>query len=141
VRELNRDARLKRKRSGDLQVLCRRLAAIFHEVVFNNLIFIEGAEASALDRGDMDEHVPVAAIRLDESITLGRIEPFDGTLGHRLSPALDVKKDVGRASRAPRHKRASEGLLNFRVFAKRTVERPIPIVKGLQHEIGGLASL
>jgi len=44
----------------------------------------------------------------------------------------------------PRHKRASGSLLNFRVFefkvAKRTVERPIPIVGALQHEIYQLAS-
>jgi hypothetical protein len=45
----------------------------------------------------------------------------------------------------PRHKRASGGLLNFRVFdlefTKHTVERPNPIVRRLQHEIFPLASL
>src|SRR5215472_4177190 len=78
----------------------------------------------------MDEHVLVAAVRLDKPITLGRVEPFDGTLGHRLSPALahdpekcsrfprrscaniNVKKTQTRSQRVPRHKR-SPGLLNF----------------------------
>src|ERR1700753_1625423 len=41
----------------------------------------------------------------------------------------------------PRHKRASRSPLNFRVFAKRTSNGQIPIVRGLQHENGVLASV
>src|SRR5215471_16380806 len=111
------------KKLGDLQVFRGGFAAIFHEVILHDLIFIEGGEPGTLDGGDMDEYVLIAAVRLDEPITLGRVEPFDGTLRHRLSPDLDVKKTC-HAQRAPRHKRASGSLLNFRVFAKRTVERP-----------------
>src|ERR1700761_3522888 len=85
---------------GDLQVFRGRLAAIFHEVILHDLIFIEGRESGALDGGDMDEHILIAAVRLDEPIALGRVEPFDGTLRHRLSPALDVKKTRPRFTRA-----------------------------------------
>src|SRR4051794_29777121 len=77
---------------GNLEVFRGGLAAIFHEVIFDNLIFVEGGESSALDRGDMDEHVLVSLHRLDEPITLGRVEPLDGAFLHRLSPSLDVKK-------------------------------------------------
>src|SRR5260370_2887684 len=48
----------------------------------------------------MDEHVLLAGHRLDEPITLGRVEPLDGALLHRLSPCLDIKKTRPRFSRA-----------------------------------------
>src|SRR5690348_4989293 len=80
--------------SGDLQVFGRHLAAVLHEVIFHDLVFVEGCESRALDGRDMDEHVLVAAHRLDESVTLCRVEPFDGAFlhRHRLSPRLDEKK-------------------------------------------------
>src|SRR5262249_761010 len=87
-------------RLGDLQVFRLRLAAIFHEVILHDLIFIEGGEPGTLDSGDVDEDVLLADLRLDEAITLGRVEPFDGTPGHRLSPALDTKKTRQRLMRA-----------------------------------------
>src|SRR4030088_1874661 len=76
----------------DLQIFRGALAAIFHKVIFNHLVFIEGTEPGALDRGDMDEHVLIAGHRLDEPLTLCRVEPLDGAFLHRLSPGLDVKK-------------------------------------------------
>src|ERR1700724_2068028 len=48
----------------------------------------------------MDEHVLIAGHRLDEPITLRRVEPLDGAFLHRLSPALDVKKTRPRFTRA-----------------------------------------
>src|SRR5450759_3417307 len=84
----------------DLQVFCGALAAIFHKVIFHNLIFVEGAEPGALDRRDMDEHVLISGHRLDEPITLCRVEPLDGAFLHRLSPGLDVKKTRPRFLRA-----------------------------------------
>src|ERR1700686_1290316 len=48
----------------------------------------------------MDEHVLIAGHRLDEPITLGRVEPLDGAFLHRLSPGLDIKKTRPRFSRA-----------------------------------------
>src|SRR5208337_3376836 len=87
-------------RSRDLQIFRGGLAAIFHKVVLNDLIFVEGRKPSALDRRDMDEHVLIAGHRLDEPITLGRVEPLDGAFLHRLSPGLDVKKTRPRYLRA-----------------------------------------
>src|SRR6266403_4997186 len=84
----------------DLQIFCGALAAIFHKVILDNLIFVEGAESGALDRRDMDEHVLIAGHRLDEPITLGWVEPLDGAFLHRLSPGLDIKKTRPRILRA-----------------------------------------
>jgi hypothetical protein len=50
------------------------------------MAIIERAKAGALDGRDMDEHILVAARRLDEPIALSWIEPLDGALLHRLSP-------------------------------------------------------
>src|ERR1700722_11689469 len=87
----------------------------------------------------MDEHVLIADRRLDEPITLCRVEPLDGAFLHRLSPGLDVKTTRPRFC-VPRHKRAFGCLLNFSV-AKRTVDRPkIRLCRQLQHEICELAS-
>ena len=46
----------------------------------------------------MHEHVLVAGGRLDEPIAFGRVEPFDGTLRHRLSPGLSVNEDAERVA-------------------------------------------
>src|SRR5882762_6245137 len=89
-----------RRSLGDLEVFRGGLAAIFHKVVFDHLIFVEGGESRALDRRDMDEHVLIAGHRLDEPITLGRVEPLDGAFLHRLSPSLDIKKTRPRYLRA-----------------------------------------
>src|SRR3954451_19004158 len=106
----------------DLEVFRGGLAAIFHEVIFDNLIFVEGREPGALDRGDMDEHVLVSLHRLDEPITLGRVEPLDGAFLHRLSPGLDVKKTRSRYDAC----HATNGLPEVCSisWSKRTVERP-----------------
>src|SRR5580704_15584270 len=48
----------------------------------------------------MDEHVLIADRRLDEPITLCRVEPLDGAFLHRLSPRLDEKKTRPRFTRA-----------------------------------------
>ena len=43
---------------------------------------IETAEAGAFNRRDMNKDVLAAALRLDEAVTLLRIEPFHGTCRH-----------------------------------------------------------
>src|SRR5579864_6730166 len=73
-------------RSRDFEVFRRRSAAVGHEFVLHGLTFIERAQPGALDGRDMDEDVLVAACRFDEPVALGRIEPFDGALLHRLPP-------------------------------------------------------
>src|SRR6516162_4324871 len=82
-----RTSRPSRCASGHFEVLRRCLAAIGHELVLDRLAFIERAEASALDRRDMDEHVLVAGGRPDEPVAFSWIEPFDGAFLHRLSPS------------------------------------------------------
>jgi len=51
--------------------------------------FIERAQSSALDRGDVDEHVFAASLRLDKSIALGWIEPLHGAARHFDLPGRD----------------------------------------------------
>src|SRR5271166_214438 len=73
--------------SGHLEVFRRCLAAIGHELVLDGLPFVERAEASALDRGNMDEHVLFSGRRPNEPVAFSWIEPFDGAFLHRLSPS------------------------------------------------------
>src|SRR4051794_8432154 len=119
-----------REKSGNLEVLRGCLAAVLHEVVFNHLIFIKGRQSGALDGGDVDEDVLVTAVRLDEPIALGRVEPFDGALlRHPQSPPLDTK-----TTRPLFACHATNGLpevCSSLIVAKRTAERPIPIVSNI----------
>src|SRR6516164_2324687 len=71
-------------RSDGLQILGRRLSglAINHNLERNTLAFTQLTQAGALDGTDMDEHVLAAAFRLDKSVTLLRVEPFDGSVAH-----------------------------------------------------------
>jgi len=69
-------------RSVDLEVLGRFLPAIAHDLILHDLPLIEGAQSGTLDRGNMDEHVLAATLRLNESISFGRIEPLDRPFGH-----------------------------------------------------------
>jgi hypothetical protein len=46
------------------------------------LTLVEGAQAGALDRGDVHEYVSAAVLRLNESITFRRVEPFHGASSH-----------------------------------------------------------
>src|SRR5258708_7219174 len=70
----------------DLEVFRGGFAAVADEFVLDDLSLVEGAEASALDGRDMDEHVFIPGRGLDEPIALSWIEPFDGAFLHRLSP-------------------------------------------------------
>jgi hypothetical protein len=71
-------------RSDSLQILSSRLArlAIDHDLERDALAFTQFAQAGALDCADMDENVLAAAFRLDKSVTLLRVEPFDGSVAH-----------------------------------------------------------
>jgi len=65
-----------RPASADLEVLCRFLAAIAHDLILDDLSLIERAEPGALDRRDVDENILAAALRLNEAIAFGRVEPL-----------------------------------------------------------------
>ena len=60
-------------------------ALVLHELEGDLLTFAQIAHASALDGADVDENVLSAIIRLDETKTLGRIEPLDCTDAHNES--------------------------------------------------------
>src|SRR5262249_9044493 len=73
---------MKVSRSTRFEILRRLLAAVADQLVLDHLAFVERGQAGALDRGDMDEYVFAAVLRLNESIALGRIEPFHGAGSH-----------------------------------------------------------
>jgi hypothetical protein len=98
-----------------LEILRRRLAAVAYDFVFNLLPLIERREARPLHCRDMDKHVLTTALRLDEPVTLGRIEPFHRSGRHLglqtlvsslRNPACTFRLTVAREMRTnsrPRH--------------------------------------
>src|ERR1700689_425088 len=65
------------------QIFRALLAAGHHDVVGHLGSFGQRRKSRFLERGDMDEHVLVAtAIGLDETVTLGRIEPLHCAAWH-----------------------------------------------------------
>src|SRR6266478_3577091 len=72
--------------SGFLKTDCRNLSLLASlELVAQLLTLLEAAEAGALDRRDVNEHVLRAVVRLDEAVTLLGVEPFNGTDTHKAS--------------------------------------------------------
>src|SRR5215467_9758232 len=67
---------MKVSRSARFEIFRRLLAAVADELVFDHLTLVERGQARALDRGDMDEYVFAAVLRLNEPITFRRVEPF-----------------------------------------------------------------
>src|SRR6478735_2755011 len=69
---------------ADAEIVSRRLAAaaVGDDVERDLLTLVEGGEASALDGADVNEHVLLAVIRLDETITLLGVEPLHGAHSH-----------------------------------------------------------
>src|SRR5450759_1749866 len=68
--------------ASNLEVLGRGLAAIGDLFVFDRLSFVERGKASFLDRRNMNENVFAATRGLDETKTLGRVEPLHLSLIH-----------------------------------------------------------
>src|SRR5947209_11962863 len=68
------------------QVFRRGSATVCNQFVLNRLALVKCAQAGTLDGRNVNEHILVAARRLDEPVALGRIEPLDGALLHRLPP-------------------------------------------------------
>jgi Domain of unknown function (DUF2383) len=61
--------------------------AVFLEVVGDALVFLQRAHAGFFDRGDVDERIGAALIRLDEAKALHFIEPLDGANSHVSFPS------------------------------------------------------
>src|SRR5579885_168626 len=77
-------ARAARRRSGGFQVAGGNFAGptIALDIEADLLSFVEPADAGALDRGDVDEHVLRAVFRLNKTISFLGIEPLDGAERH-----------------------------------------------------------
>src|SRR6202012_4912751 len=81
-----------------LQILGRRLAglAVSHDFERHALTFPEFAQSGTLHRANVYEHVLAAALGLDKSIALLRVEPFHGTVVHGPPLSLDTSIWTGR---------------------------------------------
>jgi hypothetical protein len=62
--------------SADPEVLGRGFTPIFLLFEAYLVTLIEGAQASALDGGDVNEHILAAVVRLNKPKALGPIEPL-----------------------------------------------------------------
>jgi len=72
----------RRDGSDQLKIAGGFLAAIMHDVEAHCLTIGKIADASAFQRADVDEDVLASAVRLNETITLLRVEPLNFTLRH-----------------------------------------------------------
>src|SRR5262249_20606900 len=79
-----------RGRLLNLEMHRRCFPAVLFDLKLDLLPFIERAQSSALDRGDVDEYVFAACLRLDKSIALGWIEPLHGAARHFDLPSDDL---------------------------------------------------
>src|SRR5690554_4396355 len=82
-----------------LQVLRRAsaAAAVLNDIEIELLAFDDGAHACALHGGDMDEHVRLSAVLLDEAETLGGVEELDRSGVHDdfLSNRIEIRRPAG----------------------------------------------
>jgi hypothetical protein len=82
-------------------------AAIGDDFVLDLRALIHRAQTRLLNGGDVQEHVLAAAVRLDEAITLGRVEPLNSTSSHDILSNADTMKLHPRTHSAagirPRH--------------------------------------
>ena len=76
--------------------LARLVVAL--KVVAQLLAFNDFAHASAFDGRDVNEHISVAVVRLDEAEALGGIKPFNCAGGHveALSKRFNHRRDDTR---------------------------------------------
>jgi len=65
-----------RGRLLNLEINRRCFSTVLFDFILDVLPFVERAQSSALNCGDVDEHVPAARLRLNETVALGRIEPL-----------------------------------------------------------------
>jgi hypothetical protein len=64
-------------------------SAVFFDLILDLLPFIERAQPGTLNSGDVNKHVPAAtALRLNESIAFGRIEPLHSAACQRYGMSL-----------------------------------------------------
>src|SRR6266478_5565181 len=73
-------------RSRDLEIHRRCFSAVLFHLILDLLPLVERAQSSTFDCRDVDKHVSAAALRLNKSIALSRIEPFHRAARHCRSP-------------------------------------------------------
>ncbi len=93
--------------SPDLQVLRGFFATVADDLILNRLPLIEGAQPCTLDGRNVNKHILTAALRLNKSISLGRVEPLYCSGSH--AGLLASCALCNRARTAP-----SSGLAEFR---------------------------
>src|ERR1700732_1046812 len=73
-------------RSADLQIFRRFLATVRDDVEAHLRAFCQAGGTGPFHRRDMDKHVLAAAVRLNETKTLRRVEPLHRPSRHFSSP-------------------------------------------------------
>src|ERR1700756_2320898 len=73
-------------RSANLQIFGRFLATVHDDVEAHLRAFCQARVAGPFHRRDMDKHVFAAAVGLNETITLRRVEPLHRSGHHFTSP-------------------------------------------------------
>jgi hypothetical protein len=73
--------------ASNLEVFSRGLAAIGNFFVFDRLPLVERGKTCLLDRLDMNKYVLAARGGLNESKTLGCVEPLHSTFSHHVVSA------------------------------------------------------
>jgi hypothetical protein len=76
----------RRNASLHLEISGGFFAAVGHDVVFDLCPFGNRTQSSALNSRDVQEDILSAAVRLNEAVSLGRVEPFNSACGHLKSP-------------------------------------------------------
>jgi hypothetical protein len=111
----DRLAGTKTKSALNLEVLSRGFASVRDFFKFDDLPLIEIAEAGSLDRRDVDEHIFAAARRLNEPISLCRIEPLYGAFRHyllqialRRATIVARSKEKGRSKALSFHRKGPQ---------------------------------
>jgi hypothetical protein len=66
----------------NLRIFCRCFSLVGNFLVFDNLPFIEVAQAGSLDSRNMDKDIFSAALRLNKSLPFLGIEPLHRTARH-----------------------------------------------------------
>src|SRR5262245_21471222 len=65
------------------EVLRRFLSTVADQFILHCLSLVEGAQPGSLHGRNVNKHVLAAALRLNESIALGRVEPLHSSGSHR----------------------------------------------------------
>src|SRR5690349_21162759 len=90
-----------RNRSGDSQIISGGFAtaAVGDDIEADLLPLIEGAQAGAFDRADMNKHVIAAAGELDEAKTLLAVKPLHDSCIHLDVLSLTIRTSDSSAPR------------------------------------------